>query len=251
MNSKRLEIIPILGFPLVRVGDDISSLILDCLQKSIVKVIPGDILVVTHSIISVAEGALYEIKDIEPSERAMTIASSTEYYLLRTEIALQESVEVIREHPIMITKTKQGIITDYSGVDESNAPIGSMIALPANPDNSALEIHNKLSQVFGFHIPMIICDTQGRPWRKGATNLSIGIAGMSPFIDNAGRKDLYDRHLRSSLVCLADELAAAAELIMGQADEGIPIVLIRGVHYVTGEGTASKILRSSDDNLFD
>ena len=181
----------------------------------------------------------------------MNIASSSEHSQLRTEIALQESVEVIREQPIMIAKTKQGIITDYSGVDESNAPLGSMIALPKNPDKSALEIHKKLSHSFGCHIPVIISDTQGRPWRKGATNLAIGIAGMSPFIDNAGRKDLYERFLRSSLVCLADELASAAELVMGQADEGIPIVIIRGVDYIIGEGAATQILRSSEENLFD
>lgn len=251
MRRKLLEIIPIQGFPLVQVGDNIGALILECLHKNDTKLSPGDILVVTHSIISVAEDSLYEIDEIEPSEKARSIASLSKHSPLRTEIALQESVEVIREQPIMITKTRQGVITDFSGVDESNAPLGYMIALPKNPDRSALVIHELLSKAFGFAIPVIICDTQGRPWRKGATNLAIGVAGMSPFIDNAGRKDLYERQLRSSLVCLADELASAAELVMGQADEGIPIAIIRGVEYKADKGTASQILRSSEENLFD
>jgi coenzyme F420-0:L-glutamate ligase/coenzyme F420-1:gamma-L-glutamate ligase len=165
----------------------------------------------------------------------MTFSSISEHSLIKTEIALQESVEVIREEPIIITKTKQGIITDYSGVDESNAPLGTMIALPKDADKSALDIYEKLRQSFGFATPVIVCDTQGRPWRKGAINLAIGIAGMSPFIDNAGRRDLYNRHLRSSIVCLADELASAAELVMGQADEGIPLAIIRGVDYEAAE----------------
>jgi coenzyme F420-0:L-glutamate ligase/coenzyme F420-1:gamma-L-glutamate ligase len=251
MNRKQLEVIPIQGFPLIKIGDDISSLILEYLQKNDIRLYLGDILVVTHSIISIAEGSLYEIEKIEPSKKAVSIADITEHKPVKTEIALQESVEVIREYPVMITKTKQGIITDYSGVDESNAPLGTMIALPKNPDLSALNIHKALSSTLGFSIPVIICDTQGRPWRKGAVNLAIGIAGMSPFIDNAGRKDLYDRRLRSSLVCLADELASAAELVMGQADEGIPLAIIRGAEYKTDDGTALQIPRSSKENLFD
>ena len=122
--------------------------------------------------------------------------------------------------------------------------------MPEDPDKSANLLHVMLSKALRFHLPVMICDTQGRPWRNGATNIAIGIAGISPFTDNKGRKDLYGRELRSSLVCLADELSSAAELVMGQADEGIPVVLIRGIEYERRNGSASDILRSSEKNLF-
>jgi len=250
MRAQRLEIIPIRGMPLVKELDDLSELILTILQTDIQEPKPGDILIVSHSIVSVAEGRVFKIETRDISDRARTIAEKTGQEPEKVELALREAAEIIRESPVLVTQNRQGIITDYSGVDSSNAPSGRFIALPENPDDSATKLHVRLSKAFGFHLPVIICDTQGRPWRKGATNLAIGIAGMSPFTDNKGRKDLYGRELQSSLVCLADELASAAELVMGQADEGIPAALIRGVEYELRTGSAADILRSRDKNLF-
>ncbi len=250
MRTQRLEILPIEGMPLVKELDDLPKLILTILQSSTQKAMPGDILIVSHSIVSIAEGRVFEIEAIDVSDRARMIAEKTGQEPEKVELALREADKIIRESPVLITQTRQGIITDYSGVDSSNAPSGKFIALPEDPDESANKLHAMLSESFGFHLPVIICDTQGRPWRKGATNLAIGVAGISPLIDNKGRKDLYGRELQSSLVCLADELASAAELVMGQADEGIPIVLIRGVEYERRKGSASDILRSRDKNLF-
>jgi len=250
MRTQRLEIIPIEGMPLVKELDDLPELILTILQTNTQEPKPGDILIVSHSIVSVAEGRVFGIEAMDISDRARTIAEKTGQEPAKVELALREADKIIRESPVLITKTRHGIITDYSGVDSSNAPSGKFIALPEDPDDSANKLHVILSKAFGFHLPVIICDTQGRPWRKGATNLAIGIAGISPFTDNKGRKDLYGRELQSSLVCLADEIAAAAELVMGQADEGIPIVLIRGIEYEQGNGSASDILRSRDKNLF-
>ncbi|MHA1484541.1 MAG: coenzyme F420-0:L-glutamate ligase [Candidatus Thorarchaeota archaeon] len=250
MLTQRLEIIPIEGMPLVKELDDLPKLILTILQSSQQKAMPGDVLIVSHSIVSVAEGRVFEIRAIDVSDRARMIAEKTGQEPEKVELALREADKIIRESPVLITQTRQGIITDYSGVDSSNAPSGKFIALPEDPDESANKLHAMLSESFGFHLPVIICDTQGRPWRKGATNLAIGVAGISPLVDNKGRKDLYGRELQSSLVCIADELASAAELVMGQADEGIPIVLIRGVEYERRKGLASDILRSRNKNLF-
>lgn len=250
MNGKRIDLIPLAEFPIVQVGNNISNLILSTIQKNNIPLIHGDIIAVTHSIVSIAEGNLYRLEEVKVSEHAREIATKIEHSPERVEVALREADEVLREEPVLITKTKHGIITDFSGVDESNAPKDSLISLPDDPDESAERISDSLSKSLGFNIPVIITDTQGRPWRKGAVNLAIGVAGMSPFIRNVGKEDIHRNELRGSLVCLADQVAASAELVMGQADEGVPVVIVRGVDFEQGDSSASQILRSNSENLF-
>ena len=250
MLKNRIELIPLHGIPLVKRGDDAAGLLIDAIERSHVELTASDIVVVTHSMISIAEGSLYDSSEIEISPRATMIAERTGHSPSSVEVALREADEVIRDYPILITRTRQGIITDFSGVDESNAPLGSIIALPRDPDLSAKRIHEKISGKYGFNIPIIVTDTQGRPWRRGAVNLAIGLAGMSPFVENAGKRDLHGRELRSSLVCLVDQLAAASELVMGQSSEGIPAVIIRGVAFDESEGCAFQIIRKQSENLF-
>jgi coenzyme F420-0:L-glutamate ligase/coenzyme F420-1:gamma-L-glutamate ligase len=237
MIRKQIDVIPLHGFPIIRKGDDIPSLILSVCSKNHLEFMHGDIIVVTHSIVSISEGKLYNLKDVEVSKRASEIAERIDHSPERVE-------------PILITKTKHGIITDFSGVDESNAPAGMLVALPDAPDNSAQQISNSLSKSAGFNIPVIITDTQGRPWRKGAVNLAIGVAGMSPFSYNLGKKDIYQRVLRSSIVCLADQIASSAELVMGQADEGVPVVIVRSIEFQEEDGAASQIVRPETEDLF-
>jgi coenzyme F420-0:L-glutamate ligase/coenzyme F420-1:gamma-L-glutamate ligase len=231
MRGRSINIIPLGEFPIIQIGDDITDLILSSIKKNKIQLIPGDIIVITHSIVSIAEGKLYCLEKVRISERAKEIATKIEDSPKRVEVALREADEVLREEPVLITKTKHGIITDFSGVDESNAPKDSLITLPNDPDKSAERISDFLGKSLGFNIPVIITDTQGRPWRKGAVNIAIGVAGMSPFIRNVGKEDIYRKELRGSLVCLADQVAASAELVMGQADEGIPVVIVRGVDF--------------------
>ncbi|MHA1965823.1 MAG: coenzyme F420-0:L-glutamate ligase [Candidatus Thorarchaeota archaeon] len=250
MNDRQIHLIPIQKIPLVKVGDSISDLILSALRKGGIQLNQGDVLVVAHSIVSIAEGKVYHLEDLEVSERAMKIAERIGQPPERVEVAIREASEVLKEEPVFITRTKQGIITDFAGVDESNAPPGTFVTLPDDPDKSAKRISDSLSKSIGFNVPVIITDTQGRPWRKGAVNLAIGVAGMSPFTRNVGKEDLYGHKLKGSLVCLADQLASSAELVMGQAGEGIPVVIVRGVDYVQDEGKASEILRSESENLF-
>jgi coenzyme F420-0:L-glutamate ligase/coenzyme F420-1:gamma-L-glutamate ligase len=243
MSKREVQLIPIEGFPIVQNGDEISSLIQIAIEKNQIALAKGDIIVVTHSIISIAEGSLYQLDEVEVSERAKALAEGSGHAPEIVEAALSEG-------PVLITKTKQGVITDYSGVDESNAPLGNLIALPENPDESAKRINVSLSDSNGFNVPVIITDTQGRPWRKGAVNLAIGMAGMSPFTSNAGKEDIFGHKLRGSVVCLADQIAAATELVMGQADEGIPIVIVRGINFTEDTGTASQIIRSRSESLY-
>ena len=252
MSINEIQVIPIVGYPIVKKGDDISELLLSTMRNATIEFEDGDIVVVSHSIVSIAEGSLYDLSSVNPSENAIEIASnqSEEHSAELVEIALREASEIIREHPVLITRTHQGIITDYSGVDESNAPDGKIITLPGDPDASARRIHADISKKAGFNIPVIITDTQGRPWRRGAVNLAIGIAGISPFVKNEGRKDIYGKILRSSLVCVADEIAACAELVMGQADEKIPIAILRGLSLEYALGSAREILREESENLF-
>ncbi|MHA2352947.1 MAG: coenzyme F420-0:L-glutamate ligase [Candidatus Thorarchaeota archaeon] len=250
MNSKQIDLIPLRDFPIVQTGDEISDLIISTARKTDIGFIQGDIIVITHSILSIVEDKVYQIEEVKVSEQAEKIAEKIGHSQERVEVALREASEVLREDPVLITRTKQGLVTDFSGVDESNAPLGTFVALPDNPDKSAKRISDSLSKSVGFKVPVIITDTQGRPWRKGAVNIAIGVAGISPFTRNDEKEDIYGQKLRGSLVCLVDQLASAAELVMGQADEGVPVVIIRGVKVHNGEGTASQILRSDSENLF-
>jgi len=250
MTVRELTIVPIREVPLIQQGDDLPSVLLRVVETCEFKPQPGDILVVTHSIVSIAEGCVFRKSDIEVSEESRRIAVQNDRPPIQVEVALRQAKRILRETPVLITETKHGLVTDYSGVDESNAPPGTLMTLPADPDKSAVAIFRKLSDGLGFPLPVIISDTQGRPWRRGAVNLAVGVAGFSPFIENAGKNDLYGRQLRSSLVCLADEIAAAAELVMGQADEGIPLALVRGIHFEGTQGSAAEIIRDPNHSLF-
>ncbi len=245
-----MKIIPIKGIPKIKPGDNLTELIIDALKNSQDQLANRAVLVVAHKIVSIAEGRLFRKVEIKPSEKATRIARLNNEDPVRVELAIREAQQIIRETPVLITKTRHGIITDYSGIDKSNAPSGYLVALPKNPDRSAHEIHKAILDRYGIHVPVIISDTQGRPWRKGAINIAIGLAGMSPFIVNKGKSDIYGRTLHSSLICLADELASAAELVMGQANEMIPIVLITHVPFGLESSSSKAIIRPDDENLF-
>ncbi|MBD3406301.1 MAG: coenzyme F420-0:L-glutamate ligase [Candidatus Lokiarchaeota archaeon] len=242
-------VIPLKDFPQIKILDDLELIIANYFEEESLEINDGDILVVAHTIVSIAEGSVVNKTDVTISERAMKIAKKNNVDPIKVELALRDG-EIIRDTPVLITQNEHGLITDYSGVDESNAPPECFVLLPTNPDRSARKLHEYFLEKFGIHVPVIISDTQGRPWRKGSINLAIGIAGMSPFMKYAGSTDLYGNELHSSVVCIADELASAAELVMGQADEGVPLVLIRGVEYIKSDEDASEIIRNKSENLF-
>jgi len=210
----------------------------------------NDIVVVTQKIVSICEGALYKKSNMLLSEQAIRMARVVDRDPYAIEAALREASEVVVEHPVMITRLRNGIVTDMSGVDVSNAPPDTVVVLPRNPDKSARLIREHLKNAFGHDVGVIVSDTQGRPWRRGAVNVCIGASGVPLFTANRGRRDMYGRMLRSSIVCVADEIAAAAELLMGQAGESIPIVIVRGLDLPPQEQPASNIVRPLVQDLF-
>ena len=250
MPDEEILVIPVTGFPIVKEGDNLCEMLLSTMKAIGVDFQIGDILVVSHTVVSIVEGRTYAIVEIVPSDKAKQLSQNQEHTAYQIEMALQEATEIIREEPVLITKSKQGLITDYSGVDESNAPEGRLVALPEDADATAKNLYDCILKKTGLKIPVIIVDTQGRPWRRGAVNIAIGVSGMSPFVRNKGKTDIHGKILQSSLVCIADEIAASTELVMGQADEKIPIAIVRGVEYTAGDGNAKEILRPDSENIF-
>ncbi|MEM2143515.1 MAG: coenzyme F420-0:L-glutamate ligase, partial [Candidatus Thorarchaeota archaeon] len=177
--SARYQVIPVHGIPLVKRGDDIALLIADALNRSGLQLQAGDIVVVSHKIVSVSEGCVVPVSKIRVSEKAYAIARMNDADPFKVELALEHSVGVLRESPVLITVTPQGIITDYAGVDRSNTPEGSLVTLPPDPDASASRIREDIRRLTGTDVGVIIVDTQGRPWRQGAVNVAIGASGVA------------------------------------------------------------------------
>ncbi|MFX0107687.1 MAG: coenzyme F420-0:L-glutamate ligase [Candidatus Hodarchaeota archaeon] len=238
------------GLPLVQSGDKIADLLFSTLQEEEWELQENDILVIAHTIVSKAEGRVVNRDEVRISKHAAKIASENGFDPVHVELALQESSEIIRSKGVLITETVSGYICNFSGVDRSNAPEESFLLLPLNPDHSAARIRAEIMSQCGFPVAVIISDTQGRPWRRGSVNVAIGCAGINAFHYNRGRKDLYGRTLERSTICQVDELASAAEPLMGQADEGVPIVIIRGYSYMDGTEECRHIHREKESDLF-
>jgi coenzyme F420-0:L-glutamate ligase/coenzyme F420-1:gamma-L-glutamate ligase len=251
--SSGIQIIPIQGIGEVSPGSDLGLLVFQALQSQGLSLLPGDIFVVTQKIVSKAEGRVVNLDDIQPSEFARKFALEYQKDAAHVEVVLRESRRIVRmDHGVLITETPHGFICANSGVDESNAG-GSRILtlLPLDPDRSARELRKRLQTLSNeaIDIAVIISDTWGRPWRDGQVNNAIGVAGMEPLIDYRGRFDPYGYEMRVSRIAVADELAAASELVMGKID-GVPAALIRGYRYVPGEGSGQALLRDPSTDMF-
>jgi len=229
-----LEIHPLRNVGVVERGDDIATILAPALQDIATR--EGDVLVVTHKIVSKSEGAVREIVgDEEVFKKALV-----------EEVA---RTIVRRRGDLVIAETKHGFVCANAGIDRSNTAPGTMILLPDDPDRSAHRIRMKLLQSVGIDIPVIITDTFGRPWRRGLTDVAIGVSGLAPILDLIGTKDWAGRDLEVTEIAIADELAAAADLVMGKA-AGIPAALIRGYEGPRGEGRASDLVRPVNEDLF-
>jgi coenzyme F420-0:L-glutamate ligase/coenzyme F420-1:gamma-L-glutamate ligase len=250
MTYPQITLIPVRGIPLIDTEVDIAQQILTALAKAAIEVHEGDIFVVAHTLVSKSEGRTVKSGEVAASSLAREIAVKNEFDSVQVEIALRESKSVLRKDRALITLLESGHICNFSGVDHSNAPTDSFVLLPKDPDRSALGILNSLHIATGRKLAVIISDTEGRPWRKGAVNIAIGCAGINAFKHNQGKSDLYGRILQRSLVCQVDEVASAAELLMGQADEGIPVVIVRGYGFEEGEEHVDAVYRPMDENLF-
>lgn len=248
-----IQIIPIRGLPIIRKGDKLSKLICKAADKQKTPIQVGDIIIITHVIVSRAEGNTIDLSIMKPSQFARTIAKKSNKDPALVEVVLRESESIIRmRNGNLITRTKHGFICANSGVDKSNVPGERIVALlPKDPDKSARQIRREIKKQTGNTVAVIISDTHGRPLRDGEINIAIGVAGFAPIKDRRGERDLFDYILRVKRTAVADELASAAELVIGQADEGVPVAIIRGYPYLKSEkATAKDMLRPLERELF-
>jgi coenzyme F420-0:L-glutamate ligase/coenzyme F420-1:gamma-L-glutamate ligase len=249
----QIQIIPIKGLPLIKKGDKVAELICDAAEGQGTRIQNGDVIVITHVMISKAEGSVINLDEIEPSEFAKTIAEQTGKDPAIVEVVLRESKSIIRMGDnSLITETKHGFFCANSGVDRSNVSGERNVALlPKNPDESAAGVRKKVKALTGNDVAVIVSDTHGRPLRDGEINVAIGVAGFKPIRDRRGEKDLYGYTLRIKRTAVADELASAAELVIGQANEGIPVAIIRGYAYSKSEDAkATELIRPKEKELF-
>ncbi|MBU7018911.1 MAG: coenzyme F420-0:L-glutamate ligase [Theionarchaea archaeon] len=254
MNTfQKIEIIPVPGVPLIRKGDNISLIFLECLGRSGINLEDSDVVVIAQTIVSKAEGNVIDLREIIPSPEAGKLAEKTGKDPRLCELIIRESVEIVRvgNGPI-IAETKNGLVCASCGIDHSNVAgdFDHVALLPDDPDKSASEIRERILRETGKDVAVIISDTQGRPLRSGAVGTAIGLSGLQAIWVKAGETDLYGYVLEASPIAVADELASAASILQGQSNEGIPIVVIRGARYLKGEGSAKDLLRSRDKDLF-
>ncbi|HLG60797.1 MAG TPA: coenzyme F420-0:L-glutamate ligase [Ktedonosporobacter sp.] len=253
--STELRIIPITSIGEIPPGSDLGFIIYEALQSQRVTLERGDILVVTQKIVSKAEGRVVDLTEVQPSEFASAFAQQYDKDPRHVEVVLRESKRIVRmSHGVLISETYHGFICANAGVDESNVNGHQLLTLlPVDPDRSAQAMRTRLQQLAGgnatFDIAIIISDTWGRPWRNGQVNMAIGVAGMEALADYRGQYDPYGYELHASVIAVADELAAAAELVMGKVD-GVPVALIRGYTYKPAAGDIRTLLRDSTTDMF-
>jgi len=249
-GARRVEIVG-LRLPMVREGDDLAQLIVRAAEESGAGIEDGDVIVVSQVIVSKAEGRVVPLDAFEPSEAARSLAERTGKDPRHVEAILREAVEVVRVRgEVIITETRHGFVCANSGVDLSNVGEGMVFLLPAEPDLSARRIREGIRRLTGKEVAVVVADSHGRPFRRGAVNVAIGSSGIEPLLDLRGRPDLYGRPLRSKQICVVDELASAAELVMGNADEGIPAAIVRGYPYRRSEEGVRAVIRPREEDLF-
>jgi coenzyme F420-0:L-glutamate ligase/coenzyme F420-1:gamma-L-glutamate ligase len=246
-----LRLWPLNGLPLVKPGDDLAALLASAMAP--LEPQPGDVLVVTSKIVAKAEGRFVNLRQVTPSPRALALAAVTQKDPRLVEVILGESVEVSRAGPnVLITRHRLGFVSANAGVDHSNTSDDPevVLLLPSNPDATAQQLHECLSGVFGVPLPVVICDSHGRPHRLGTVGVAVGVAGMPGVEDWRRRADLFGYQLQHTEIGLADMVASAATLVMGQAAEGVPAVLMRGLRFTPRAGSAAEIIRPSALDLY-
>ena len=235
--------IPVHGLPEVGEGDDVAALI-----AAAVKLEDGDVVVVAHKVVSKAEGRVVRLDDVEPSPQARDLADGEDPR--RLEVILRESARLVRTRPpLVIAETRHGFVCASAGVDASNAPEPNMLVLlPKDPDASAARLRDRLRELAGTEVAVIVSDSFGRAWRQGTTDVAIGCAGLRPLLDLSGEHDAAGYELHATTIALADELAGAAELVRGKLD-GVPAAVVRGFGH-RGEGTARELVMPPGRDLF-
>ena len=250
--AEPISIAPVTGLPLIKEGDDLSALILASLAQQDVTLIDGDVLVLAQKIVSKSEGRQVELASVKPSDKALSLAKEVDKDPRIVELILSESEEVVRHTKgVLIVAHKLGFVHANAGIDQSNVEGNdTVLLLPKDSDKSARDLRNQIEAATDKTIGVVIADSFGRAWRKGTVGVAIGASGVDTLLDERGKQDLVGRDLEITEIGRADELAAAAGLAMGQAGEGIPVALVRGLKTVDAQEGVGKLLRAKNEDLF-
>jgi coenzyme F420-0:L-glutamate ligase / coenzyme F420-1:gamma-L-glutamate ligase len=255
MHAAKLTLTAVSGIKLVESGDDLGAITIEAFTANGLVPETGDVLVVAQKIVSKAEGRYVDIATVPPSEQAIALAAEVDKDPRFVEVVLSESRRVVRHRPgLLIVEHRLGFVMANAGIDHSNVPtadgIERVLLLPEDPDGSARRLQKNLIQAFGTDIAVVISDSFGRPWRKGTVGIALGAAGLPALVDLRGLPDLFGRELLVTKTGFADEIAAAAGLLMGQADEAVPMVLVRGLGWSAPEVPAAALIRPAEHDLF-
>jgi coenzyme F420-0:L-glutamate ligase/coenzyme F420-1:gamma-L-glutamate ligase len=250
-KSAELRLIGLTTIPEIHTGDDLAQVIVDAAQREGTTIAGGDVLVLAQKIVSKAENRLVDLREVVPSPFALNLATAAQKDPRLVEVVLRETNRIVRmDHGVLIVETKHGFVCANAGVDTSNIPGDDVVSLlPADPDRSAGLIRDGLRQRIHEDVAVIISDTFGRPWREGLVDVALGVSGLGPLKDYRSTKDPYGHLLKVTLIAIADELASAAELVMGKTRQ-VPVVIIKGYTYERAEGTSRELVRSPERDLF-
>ena len=252
-----LTLTPLLGIPLIKPGDNLADLIFDSLEKNCIILLDGDILVLAQKIVSKSEGRLVNLATISPSDPASQLADEIQKDPRLVELILRESASVIRTRPgTIVVEHRLGFVCANAGIDHSNVAGEAsndeewVLLLPEDPDLSAANLRAEIERRLHVSMGVMIIDSHGRAWRIGTVGIAIGLAGLPGLVDLRGVSDLFGYTLRITQVAAADELAAAASLVMGQAADATPVVHVRGFPYPLRDGSLRELLRPTDLDMF-
>jgi coenzyme F420-0:L-glutamate ligase/coenzyme F420-1:gamma-L-glutamate ligase len=236
--------------PEIAAGDDLPSLIATAARRMNLQIADRDVIVIAQKIVSKAEGRVVRLNDVQPSRFAREWAEAHDKDARMIEVVLRESKRIVRmDRGVIISETRHGFVCANAGVDQSNVADDIVTLLPVDADESARGIQAALEREFNSRVAVIISDTFGRPWREGITNVAIGVAGIAPLVDYRGKLDSHGRPLRVTVIAVADELAAAAELVM-QKTAGVPVAIIRGFDYHARKSSSRELIRPAQNDLF-
>ena len=249
-SPPRYEVIGIAGIAEVRPADDVARLIVDAAAAQATPLLTHDVLVIGQKIISKAENRILRLSDVEPAPATRRMAENLGRDPRLLEVILRESRRVVRmDKGVVITETHHGWICANAGVDQSNVDIDTVVLLPEDSDRSARAVRERIRALTGAEVAVIVADTFGRPWREGLTNVAIGLAGMAALRDYVGQPDSAGRPLQMTVLAVADELAAATEIVMGKLDR-IPAAIVRGLRLDTSDAGSKPLLRDPARDLF-
>jgi coenzyme F420-0:L-glutamate ligase/coenzyme F420-1:gamma-L-glutamate ligase len=253
--AKSITYFAVPGLPLIHPGDDLAARIVDALKADELELMSGDVVVVAQKVISKAEGRYVELKSVRPSEQARTLADQTGKDPRYIEVVLSESAEVVKHRRnILIMAHRLGFVMANAGIDQSNIEHADggerVLLLPRDPDGSAAALKARFDAVFAADVGVIINDSFGRPWRNGVVGVALGVAGLPSLLDMIGAPDLFGRPMQVTEIAVADEIAAGASLLMGQAAEGLPVVVVRGIKFDAAARPASALVRPRERDMF-